>query len=94
MQVYPQVIRNVRADKEMKKAVKVDEGVLKRQQELEDSMNGNGRILVRPSGTEPVIRIMVEGPEQRQIAQIAQEMEQTIIERLGYNEDCKGLETI
>ena len=84
----------MRADKEMKKAVKVDEGVLKRQQELEDSMNGNGRILVRPSGTEPVIRIMVEGPEQRQIAQIAQEMEQTIIERLGYNEDCKGLETI
>lgn len=94
MQVYPQVIRNVRADKEMKKAVKMDAGVLARQKELEDSMNGNGRILVRPSGTEPVIRIMVEGPQKEQIARIAEEMEQTIIERLGYNEDCKGLETI
>ena len=60
MQVYPQVILNVRADKEMKRMVKVDEGVLKRQQQLEEGMNGNGRILVRPSGTEPVIRIMVE----------------------------------
>ena len=60
MQVYPQVILNVRADKEMKRMVKVDEGVLKRQQQLEEGMNGNGRILVRPSGTEPVIRIMVD----------------------------------
>lgn len=94
MKVYPQTILNVRADKEMKKMVKVDEGVAKRQQELEAQMNGNGRILVRPSGTEPVIRIMVEGPQEDVIARIAKEMEQVIVERLGYNEDCKGLETI
>lgn len=94
MQVYPQVIFNVRADKEMKRMVKVDEGVLKRQQQLEEGMNGNGRILVRPSGTEPVIRIMVEGLDREAIMNAAKSMEQIIIERLGYNEDCKGLERI
>ncbi len=94
MQVYPQVILNVRADKEMKRMVKVDEGVLKCQQQLEEGMNGNGRILVRPSGTEPVIRIMVEGLDREAIMNAAKSMEQIIIERLGYNEDCKGLERI
>ena len=94
MQVYPQIILNVRADKEMKRMVKVDEGVLKRQQQLEEGMNGNGRILVRPSGTEPVIRIMVEGLDREAIMNAAKSMEQIIIERLGYNEDCKGLERI
>lgn len=94
MQVYPQVILNVRADKEMKRMVKVDEGVLKRQQQLEEGMNGNGRILVRPSGTEPVIRIMVEGLDREAIMNAAKSMEQIIIERLGYNEDYKGLERI
>ena len=94
MQVYPQIILNVRADKEMKRMVKVDEGVLKRQQQLEEGMNGNGRILVRPSGTEPVIRIMVEGLDREAIMNTAKSMEQIIIERLGYNEDCKGLERI
>ena len=94
MQVYPQVILNVRADKEMKRMVKVDECVLKRQQQLEEGMNGNGRILVRPSGTEPVIRIMVEGLDREAIMNAAKSMEQIIIERLGYNEDCKGLERI
>ena len=76
MQVYPQVILNVRADKEMKRMVKVDEGVLKRQQQLEEGMNGNGRILVRPSGTEPVIRIMVEGLDREAIMNAAKSMEQ------------------
>ncbi len=94
MQVYPQVILNVRADKEMKSKVKLDEGVLKRQHQLEEAMHGNGRILVRPSGTEPVIRIMVEGLDQQGIMDAAKSMEQIIVERLGYNEDCKGLERI
>ena len=51
-------------------------------------MQGNRRILVRTSGTEPVVRIMVEGQEEKMIMDIAKAMEQTIIERLGQDENC------
>lgn len=88
MRVYPQVLLNVRGDREKLKALKGDPRLQKRQQELEEQMQGNGRILVRPSGTEPVVRIMVEGPEEKMIMDIAKAMEQTIIERLGQDENC------
>lgn len=88
MRVYPQVLLNVRGDREKLKALKGDPALQKRQQELEQLMQGNGRILVRPSGTEPVVRIMVEGPEEKMIMDIAKAMEQTIIERLGQDENC------
>lgn len=88
MRVYPQVLLNVRGDREKLKALKGDPSLQKRQQELEEQMQGNGRILVRPSGTEPVVRIMVEGPEEKMIMDIAKAMKQTIIERLGQDENC------
>lgn len=88
MRVYPQVLLNVRGDREKLKTLKGDPSLQKRQQELEEQMQGNGRILVRPSGTEPVVRIMVEGPEEKMIMDIAKAMEQTIIERLGQDENC------
>ena len=56
--LYPQYIKNVRVkDKE---AVIMDENVSKEVQEIEKLINGKGRILFRQSGTEPVIRVMVE----------------------------------
>ncbi len=56
--LYPQYIKNVRVkDKE---AVIIDENVAKEVQEIEKLINGKGRILFRQSGTEPVIRVMVE----------------------------------
>ncbi|QHN48096.1 phosphoglucosamine mutase [Geobacillus stearothermophilus] len=58
MKKYPQLLVNVRvADKE--KAME-NEQVKKVIQEVEAEMNGNGRVLVRPSGTEPLVRIMAE----------------------------------
>lgn len=84
MTVYPQVAVNVRADKEMKKRAAVDEGVLKAIGDYQRQLGESGRILVRPSGTEPVIRVMVEGADPAQIQQIAQEMAQIITERLAY----------
>ncbi|ASS87575.1 phosphoglucosamine mutase [Geobacillus stearothermophilus] len=60
MKKYPQLLVNVRvADKE--KAME-NEQVKKVIQEVEAEMNGNGRVLVRPSGTEPLVRIMAEAP--------------------------------
>lgn len=83
MTVYPQVLLGIKADKEMKAKSLVDTEILKRQQELEAEMQGSGRILVRPSGTEPLIRVMVEGADKEQINTIAQKMVQIITERLA-----------
>jgi phosphoglucosamine mutase len=38
--------------------------------DAEKLLNGNGRVLVRPSGTEPLVRVMVEGIEERTVHQV------------------------
>lgn len=59
--VYPQVLKNVRvADKEL---ALNDEDVQAACQEVSDSLGANGRLLLRKSGTEPVLRVMVEASE-------------------------------
>ena len=58
MRVYPQVLKNVRVKD--KTAVRADESVCKAVESVEKRLGNSGRILVRESGTEPVIRVMVE----------------------------------
>ncbi|KAA5777703.1 phosphoglucosamine mutase, partial [Pseudomonas aeruginosa] len=57
---YPQKLVNVRV--EDKHRVMENEKVKEVIEEVEREMDGNGRILVRPSGTEPLVRIMAEAP--------------------------------
>ena len=60
VQIYPQVLKNVRVkDKE---AAQSDREVQAVVQKVSDTLGDTGRILVRPSGTEPLIRVMVEAP--------------------------------
>ena len=60
VQIYPQVLKNVRVkDKE---AAQADRDVQADVQKVSDALGDTGRILVRPSGTEPLIRVMVEAP--------------------------------
>ena len=40
-----------------------DDRIVQATQSLEQSLNGQGRVLLRPSGTEPLIRVMVEGTD-------------------------------
>lgn len=61
MQKYPQVLVNVRvADKSKLKGNAAVEGVIR---DVEQRFAGNGRVLVRPSGTESLVRVMAEGPD-------------------------------
>jgi phosphoglucosamine mutase len=70
MRVYPQVLVNVHvADKgRVEKDGAVKEAIAAAQR----SLDGSGRVLVRPSGTEPLVRIMVEGPDEHQIKALAE----------------------
>jgi phosphoglucosamine mutase len=72
MDFFLQVLHNVRVRE--KKTVDEIAGLKELQDRLKKDLKRRGRILVRPSGTEPVIRIMVEGENEEQIHAIAQTM--------------------
>lgn len=69
MDTYPQILCNVRMD--TKKDIEDIQGLPEIAQNFENELNGKGRILIRPSGTEPVIRVMVEGENTEKIKDIA-----------------------
>lgn len=91
MQVYPQVATNIRADAVMKSKLDVDKGVEKIVAEAEAQL-GDGRILLRASGTEPLIRLMIEGKDKEQIEALSAKVAEQLEERLSRNEGCKTLE--
>lgn len=72
MESFPQVLKNVRMS--TKVPVETIPNFLKTVEKLEQKLGENGRILVRPSGTEPVIRVMVEGRDNTEINAIADEL--------------------
>jgi phosphoglucosamine mutase len=65
--LLPQVLVNVRAERERAQAADVLEAVAKE----EAALAGNGRVLLRPSGTEPLVRVMVEAPTQQEAQAVA-----------------------
>lgn len=77
----PQVLINV-AVKD-KKLINSDQLIKERIRQLENKLEGHGRILIRPSGTEPLVRVMVEGEEQQLIEEIAHELVELIRDRLA-----------
>ncbi len=72
MESFPQTLKNVHVAE--KRPLDEISGLDALKRRLEKSLTGRGRILIRPSGTEPVIRIMVEGEDREQIEEIASEM--------------------
>lgn len=72
MQKMPQHMVNVRVTD--KSGVMTSPEVVSAVDALEKKMAGRGRVLLRPSGTEPVIRVMVEGEEEQTVIQYAQEL--------------------
>ena len=58
MPKYPQVLKNLRVEDKM--AMMTNISILDEIVSIENQMDGKGRVLVRPSGTEPLVRVMVE----------------------------------
>jgi phosphoglucosamine mutase len=66
--VYPQVLVNVKTPR---KDVLEQPDIKRAVEEAEQNLTGSGRLLIRPSGTEPLIRVMVEGDNQQRIEELA-----------------------
>lgn len=81
---FPQLLKNVRVKD--KDAVKTNEKVQEAIRRVEEKMNGEGRVLVRPSGTEPLVRVMVEAKTDELCEQYVDEIIDVVREELGERE--------
>ncbi len=82
MTKYPQVLRNVRVRRKPDDLTAI-EPVRDACTAVERRLNGNGRILLRPSGTEPVIRVMLEGEDADLIERLAGELAEVVARSLA-----------
>jgi phosphoglucosamine mutase len=78
---YPQVLLNVRVRE--KRDLQTVPAVADAMKHVEDRLAGNGRLLVRYSGTEPLLRVMIEGQDQQEIQGWATQIVNTVKEHLG-----------
>ena len=82
MEVYPQVLVNVKVSQMGKKRYENDEEIKNAIKSAEKELGETGRVLVRVSGTEPLVRVMLEGKDEKQITVLADEIAQVVKERL------------
>ena len=83
MQVYPQVLVNVTVTAEGKAAYASDKVIKAKIEETETKLGDDGRVLVRLSGTEPLIRVMLEGKDLDMITSFTNEIADLVKERLS-----------
>lgn len=81
--IYPQVLVNVIVDAKLRAAAMEDEDMRRVICEKEKTLADNGRVLVRASGTEPLIRIMLEGQDNAQIRDMAVEIADVLVKKYG-----------
>ena len=80
---YPQVLVNVRVSAEGKKKYSDDADIKAKIAEVEKELGEDGRILVRLSGTEPLVRVMLEGIDEELISRLANETAELIKQKIG-----------
>lgn len=78
--IYPQVLINAKVSGTKKYDYEKDEEINRKIEQLENEFSGNGRVLIRPSGTEPLVRVMIEGSNKNYIYTKANELA-TLIEK-------------
>lgn len=83
MQRYPQITVNVKVSAEGKLKFYTDHEIKKATKEAKKTLADTGRIVVRVSGTEPLIRVMAEGEDTKLIEKTANEVAQVIKKRLN-----------
>ena len=81
IEIFPQVLVNAKVTNEGKKAYSGDAEIQAAIAETEKKLEGNGRVLIRPSGTEPLVRVMLEGEDEAVIKPMAESLAAMISEK-------------
>lgn len=78
MKNLPQVLANAKVPNDKKGIYEEDKEIVEKIKEIRERLDGCGRVLIRPSGTEPLVRVMLEGEAQGEIDQIARNLAELI----------------
>ena len=82
IRIYPQVLINAKVNSDKKYDFDKDPEIKSEIEKLEKEFSGNGRVLIRPSGTEPLVRVMIEGEDQGYIKTKAEALAKLIEQKL------------
>lgn len=83
METLPQVLINAEVENSKKNDYLEDNVIKEEIDKLEKMFEGEGRVLIRPSGTEPIVRVMIEGRDKDVIEREAKKLALLIEERLN-----------
>ena len=83
MKDYPQVLKNARVRDDLKNKFQEFPDIIKAIKEVEEAYHGSGRVVIRPSGTEALVRVMIEGEERNKLSQDADKLVKIIEEKLN-----------
>lgn len=82
IEIFPQVLKNVRVSAFGKHRLAEDKDICLAIEAAEKELGDSGRVLVRASGTEPLVRVMLEGRDKEQIERLCDTIAQIVEERL------------
>lgn len=82
IEIFPQVLVNAKINNDYKKTYMNEPEIAAAISEMEEAMAGRGRVLIRPSGTEPLVRVMLEGEDERQLEAMARRLADLIERKL------------
>ncbi len=83
IKIYPQVLKNARVTNLNKNKYEKDPEIVEMLSQIEEQLKDRGRVLVRPSGTEPLVRVMIEGDDIEEITELAEKAAELITRKLG-----------
>lgn len=80
---FPQVLINAKVKNELKHKYNENEEIMEEIKKVEEIFHGQGRVVIRPSGTEPLVRVMIEAKEDIGLYKIASDLAKFIEDRIG-----------
>lgn len=81
MKELPQILVNATVPNDKKNIHEKDAEIVREIKKIEEALKGSGRVLIRPSGTEPLVRVMLEGENQEEIDKLAKALGALIEEK-------------